>query len=183
MSFAADEKKRDTTPPTAEQKALVMSPAYQVYGATMGECLKEAIGVDPREAARKGDKAALSLDRAKILRMQDCMKAKGVDANFENYYGGGQDKDMSKLSPAQQAEIDAIQAKLDAAAQPAVAAPAPVQAPVMPRAVLAPAPQAVAPVPVPEKPAEKVEEKPQDSGAKTAKPPATQPKYWVKPGQ
>lgn len=181
----ADDKRGPTVPVTEAQKDLVTSPAYQIYNATMLDCFKVAVGVDPVEAARKGDKDALNMDRSKILKMQDCMKEKGVNADFENYYGGKrQNENPAEMSAAQKADIDAIQAKLDAAEPPVVpraAVPVSVPTPSMPARSIAPPPQAIAPAPVPVP--EEQADKPDDSGAGTVKSTTQQRQYWVKPAE
>lgn len=183
------EKQMDKRPPSAEAQALAASPAYRLYDQTMAECFAEVKGVNPFVAAKKRDMKALNMDRDDLRALQDCMNDKGVNTNFENYYGGiPKDGQSPAMSAAQQADMMALDEKMKAESTVAPAAPvtpAPVSgqtpAPAAPVSspVTAPPPAQAAPVTPPEP--EEPEDAPAPGGAEKAKPKTN--KYWVTPGQ
>lgn len=169
--------------PSVPQSAtgLASSPAMRIYDGTVVDCFKEVTNVDPLEAARTKNTAALNMDRKVFLRIQECMNRKGVPANFENYFAG---KNKEGLSAAQRADLQAIQEGLDSGKAPAVAPvatpPVPVPVPVPPPVMAAP--QTVAPppaaVPVPEPETPKADAA---AGSGRAKAPRPSHQYWIKP--
>ncbi len=164
-----------TSKPVPETAAGVAnSSAMRVYDGAMTDCFKEVMNVDPLEAARSKNTAALNMDKKHFTRIQDCMRNKGVPTNFENYFAGD---NKEGLSAAQRMDLQTIQDGLDSGQfAPQPAAPETQQA----------APQAAAPqggmtiiraTPAPEEQPDPEE----DGQGSTSKAPRPANKYWVTP--
>lgn len=162
-------------------KAAAMSEAHQLYDAMMVSCTQDVLKVNLVEAARSGNKKALNMDRDEIAEIQECMKERGIEIDYENYYKPGQKNNPGEVSSTQAAELEDLQRKLDGAEPLAVpkaasaTSNAPLPVPVSPEPVIEPAPVAQpAEPPAPEK------GKPEAEPAKTKTRPAPR-KYWVTP--
>ena len=162
--------------PTISDKpaALAGTSALRVYDAMMMECFKQVMNVDPLDAAQKKDVASLNMDQKHLVRIQDCLRDKGVPANFENYFSGN---NKSGLSAARRADLQAVQDGLSSGAAPAVTPD------VQPAPAPAPLPQgSMTVIPAPRTPEGTSGDDNADEGQTTpAKAPRQTPKYWVTP--
>lgn len=187
-AWAQDRKTPQQTAaaPPAVYLDVAKSQALQVYDATMVNCLTEITGIDPVEIARTGDKKALNMDRAKLMKIDECVTKQGFSSSFGNESTLGMDADNPN-SPSNKrvTELLAVQQALDAAApnsaQNYVRGTAQATPRMIPMQVIVPEQPLVAPVVTPP-PVVKAEEKPEPEAVEP-RTPRPQNQFWVKPNK
>ena len=181
-AWAQDRKALQQTAaaPPAVYRDVAESQALQVYDATMVNCLTEITGIDPVEIARTGDKKALNMDRAKLMKIDECVTKQGFSSSFGNESTLGMDAENPN-SPGNKrvTELLAVQQALDATAPNSVTGAAQATPRMIPKQVIAPEQPLVAPVVTPP-PVVKAEEKPEPEAVEP-RAPRPQNQFWVKP--
>ena len=185
---AMAQAKKDPKPVSAEARDLASSSAYRLYDQAVVECFTEVMKVNPFEAAKNKDMSGMNMDRDDIMALQDCMNAKGVDANFENYYGSAPKSGSNSegMSAAQKADLEALEKKMQEGRAPSPALPTPTPSAAqsagnMPPPTMAPArdipppPAATPPATTPEEPPKQAE---QPTGGSEGKTRSKSGKYW-----
>lgn len=181
-AYAAHGGKHSHTPPApGTPAATVGTPAFKVYDAAIIQCMQTVVQVNPLEAAKSSDAQALDMDRDDIEGIQDCMKGKGIDVDFDKQYSARQNSSGPLLmDKALMEDLQEIEAQLNGAAPPPAVAPAPsASVPAMPPAVRvapAPVPAAAQPVPAASAAAPVKAEDSEPAPPKKARQPR---KYWV----